>query len=93
MFAGQSWAEKSSFILLFTCLPYRGEWRYRQMAHRVMLIDAGHAGQNAMLSASALGLGSCCLAAYDAAKCDQALGVDGTDEYTVYAVTAGSLKK
>jgi nitroreductase len=57
-----------------------------------MLIDIGHVGQNAMLSASALGLGSCCLAAFDSAKCDQALEVDGTDEYTVYVVTVGQVK-
>jgi SagB-type dehydrogenase family enzyme len=84
---------KSAFNLLFTCLPYRGEWRYRQMAHRVMLIDVGHVGQNAMLSASALGLGSCCLAAFDSAKCDDALGVNGVDEYTIYAVTAGNINE
>ena len=91
MLAGQGWAEKAAFILFFSCLPYRGEWRYREMAHRVMLIDLGHAGQNAMLSAAALGLGSCCLAAYDAAKCDAALGLDGVNEYTVYAVTVGGV--
>ena len=89
MLAGQRWATKASFILLFSCLPYRGEWRYMQAAHRVMLIDLGHAGQNAMLSASALGLSSCCIAAYNAEKCDEILGIDGVDEYTVYAVTVG----
>ncbi|MDR0325805.1 MAG: SagB/ThcOx family dehydrogenase [Oscillospiraceae bacterium] len=89
MLAGQSWAAKAPFTLFFSCLPYRGEWRYREMAHRVMLIDLGHAGQNAMLSAAALGLTSCCCAAYDAARCDEVLGLDGLHEYTVYAVTVG----
>jgi SagB-type dehydrogenase family enzyme len=76
--------------LFFTCLPYRGEWRYAEMAHRVMLIDLGHVGQNVMLSAAALGMGSCCFAAFDSTQCDKALGVDGFDEYTVYAVSVGT---
>ncbi|MCL2030518.1 MAG: SagB/ThcOx family dehydrogenase, partial [Oscillospiraceae bacterium] len=91
MLAGQRWAAKAPLVLFFSCLPYRGEWRYGQASHRVMLIDLGHAGQNAMLSAAALGWGSCCLAAYDAAKCDEVLGLDGADEYTVYAVSAGAV--
>lgn len=87
--AGQGWAASASFVLYFSCLPYRGEWRYGQAAHRVMLIDAGHVGQNTMLSAAALGLGSCCVAAYDAEKCDTLLDLDGDNEFTVYAVPVG----
>jgi len=92
MLMGQSWAAKAPVVLFFSCVPYRAEWRYQDMAHRVMLIDLGHAGQNAMLSAAALGLGSCCMAAYDQALCDQALGLNGMDEYTVYAVSVGAVK-
>lgn len=92
MLGGQKWAVKASFVLLFTCIPYRAEWRYHDAAHRVMLIDLGHAGQNVMLSAAALGLGSCCLAAYDADECDKALGVDGIGEYTVYAIPVGVIR-
>ena len=87
--AGQGWAAAAPLILFFTCIPYRAEWRYREMAHRVMLIDLGHAGQNAMLSAAALGLGSCCIGAFNSDLCDAMLGVDGADEYTVYAIPVG----
>jgi SagB-type dehydrogenase family enzyme len=90
MLVGQSWAAKAPAILFYTCVPYRAEWRYVDMAHRVMLIDLGHLGQNVMLSAAALGLGSCCMAAYDQQLCDEALGVDGINEYTVYAVSVGA---
>ena len=90
MLAGQSWAARASVVLFYSCVPYRAEWRYADMAHRVMLIDLGHAGQNAMLSAAALGLGSCCMAAYDQKLCDEALGLDGLDEYTVYAIAVGT---
>lgn len=89
MLAGQKFAAHAPFVLFFTCLPYRGEWRYAEMAHRVMLIDLGHVGQNAMLSAAALGMGSCCFAAFNSARCDAVLGIDGDTEYTVYAVSVG----
>lgn len=86
----QNWAAKAPAVLYYTCIAYKAEWRYHEMSHRVMLIDLGHLGQNAMLSAAALGLGSCCMAAYDQTSCDKLLGVDGTDEYMVYAVSVGS---
>jgi len=89
MVAGQAWAAEAPAILFYTCIPYKAEWRYVHMAHRVVLIDLGHVGQNAMLSAAALGLGSCCMAAYDQKKCDEVIGVDGLNEYTVYAVSVG----
>ena len=90
MLANQTWAAKAPVVLFYSCIPYKAEWRYVDMAHRVMLIDLGHAGQNAMLSAAALGLGSCCIAAYDQKACDETLGFDGLDEYTVYAIAVGS---
>ena len=89
MLAGQAWAAKAPVVLFYSCVPYRAEWRYDSAAHRVVLIDLGHLGQNAMLSAVALGLGSCCMAAYDQQLCDEVLGLDGQDEYTVYAISVG----
>jgi len=89
MVAGQAWAAEAPAILFYTCIPYKAEWRYVHMAHRVVLIDLGHVGQNAMLSAAALGRGSCCMAAYDQKKCDEIIGIDGLNEYTVYAVSVG----
>jgi len=86
---GQSWAAKAPVVLFLTCVAYRAEWRYKEHAHRVVLIDLGHVGQNIMLSAANLGLGSCCMAAYDQVLCDEMLNVDGLDEYTVYAVAVG----
>jgi len=93
MTADQKWANNASIVMFFTCLPYRSEWRYVHMAHRVMLIDLGHIGQNVMLSATALGLGSCCLAAYSQQACDELLEIDGVDEYTVYAIPVGIIRQ
>ena len=92
MLMGQSWATKAAAVLFLSCVPYRSEWRYKELSHRVVLIDLGHVGQNMMLSAVSLGLGSCCMAAYDQALCDKVLGLDGVDEYTVYALSVGKAK-
>jgi len=89
MLAGQNWAANASAILFISCIPYRSEWRYAEHSHRVILIDLGHVGQNIMLSATGLGLGSCCMAAYDQEVCDEFLNLDGNNEYTVYAVAIG----
>jgi len=91
MVAGQAWASKAPVVLFYSCIPYKAEWRYHEMAHRVVLIDLGHVGQNAMLSAAALGLGSCCMAAYDQKVCDKLIGLDGLNEYTVYGVSVGAI--
>lgn len=92
MCAGQKWASQAPCMLVLSCIPYRAEWRYREHAHRVVLIDLGHVGQNVMLSAAALGLGSCCIAAYDQELCDKILKLDGKDEFAVYAIPVGAPK-
>ena len=92
MVAGQNWAAKAPVVLFYSCIPYKAEWRYHEMAHRVVLIDLGHVGQNAMLSAAALGLGSCCMAAYDQQACDKVIGLSNPDEYVVYGVAVGTLE-
>jgi len=93
MLATQKWTALAPVVVFMSCVAYRAEWRYSAMAHRVVLIDLGHAGQNLMLSACAMGLGSCCIAAYDQELCDKALGLDGYEEYTVYAFTVGKAKQ
>jgi len=89
MLVGQSWGAKAHALVFLTCVAYRSEWRYAENSHRVMLIDLGHVGQNLMLSAASMGLGSCCMAAYDQKLCDEFLQVDGEEEYTVYVVPVG----
>lgn len=89
---GQKWAVQAPIIIFVSCLPYRSEWRYSEASHRVMLIDLGHVGQNFMLSATALGLGSCCIASFNQELCDEIFSFDGNDEYTVYVLPVGNPK-
>lgn len=88
---GQSWASKASVVFYWSFLPYRCEWRYGIWAHRVALIDAGHVGQNLYLACEALRLGTCAIAAFDMAVCDALFGLDGEEEFTVYASPVGTV--
>lgn len=87
----QKFAKTCAVNFIWTCLPYRTEWRYDYSAHKVIAIDAGHICQNLYLACEAIGLGTCAIAAYDQDYSDCLLGVDGEDEFTIYMSPVGSL--
>lgn len=76
---------------IWTAMPYRTEWRYAELSYKVIAIDAGHVCQNLYLAATAIGAGTCAIGAYDQAKSDAALGVDGNDEFTIYMAPVGKI--
>lgn len=86
---GQAWVGAGAVVLIWSCLPYRGEWRYGPAAHKTMLIDAGHLGQNLYLACEALGCGCCTIGAYDQTALDRLLNLDGQEEFVVYLATVG----
>jgi SagB-type dehydrogenase family enzyme len=86
---GQGW--RSAITLFWTAIPYRTEWRYTVASHKLIALDAGHSCQNLYLACEAVGCGTCAIGAYDQVKCDALLGVDGTDELTVYAAPVGKV--
>ena len=86
---GQDFVGAAPVVFFWTCIPYRGEWRYDTAAHKIMLIDAGHLCQNLYLACEALGCGTCAVAAYDQRQVDALLGVDGEEEFVVYLAPVG----
>ena len=74
---------------LWSCIPYRGEWRYHTMSHKSMLLDAGHICQNLYLAAESIGCGTCAIGGYWQEGADCFIGVDGKDEYVVYMAAVG----
>lgn len=85
--AQQLW--NCAVMFVWTVVPYRTEWRYTIAAAKTILLDAGHVCQALYGACEALGLGTCAQAAYDQQKLDAALGVDGIDEFAVYAAPVG----
>lgn len=85
----EDWAADAPVFFLWSCVPYRGEWRYYTMSHKSMLLDAGHIGQNLYLAAEAMGCGACTLGGYWQEGADRFCGVNGEDEYVVYLAAVG----
>lgn len=86
---GQSFAGQSAVAFVWTAIPHRMEWRYGLASHKVIALDAGHVCQNLYLACEAIGAGTCAIAAYDQQAMDQLIGVDGTEEFTVYLAPVG----
>jgi len=91
--AGQVWVKKAAVTFIWTTIPYRGEWRYMDRAHKVILLDAGHICHNLYLACEALGnLGTCAIGAYNQEKINTLIAVDGEDEFVVYLSPVGVYK-
>lgn len=89
---GQSFITTGSVVFFWTVVPYRAEWRYHILAHKMILIDVGHVCQNLYLAAESIGAGTCGIGAYDQREIDNVLGVDGKEELTVYFAPVGKIK-
>lgn len=87
---GQRFCGDASVCVFWAADMYRSEWRYPLTAHKVVLLDAGHACQNLYWACEALQLGTCAVASYNQKKCDALLGVDGEDVFTIYLAPVGA---
>ncbi len=76
-------------VVVFTSIFQRMRWKYQQRSYRYGLLEAGHLGQNLCLAATSMGLGTCCVGAYYDHDLDAMLGIDGTDEASLYIIAAG----
>ena len=86
---GQNWAARADVIFYYSVVNYRAEWRYGIHAHRIILIDAGHITENLYLAATSIGMGSCAIGAVNGRLCDEVIGLDGEEEFTIYAHVLG----
>ena len=87
----QPFASGGAVTFLWTAIPYRSEWRYDVLSHKVIALDAGHVCQNLYLAATAVDCGVCGIGAYNQREVDALLGVDGEDEFVVYLASCSRL--
>ncbi len=88
----QAFVGKGAVVFVWTALPYRAEWRYSVVAHKMIALDAGHSCQNLYLAAEAIGAGVCAIGAYNQNELDALLEADGKEEFAVYAGVIGKIK-
>jgi SagB-type dehydrogenase family enzyme len=85
------WAANSAVVFAWTTIPYRTEWRYSIVSHKMIAQESGHLCQNLYLASEAIGAGACVVGAYDQAELDAILDVDGKEEFTIAVVPVGKV--
>ena len=91
LLCGQSFAKESALTFMWSCVCYRAEWRYNINAHRIILQDIGHVGENLYLACESIGLGTCGVGAYLQEEIDEFCGLDGNEEFIVYSAPVGKV--
>ncbi len=89
LFLDQPWLEGISAVLVLTAVARRTLSRYPAWGERFLWLEAGHAAQNAVLTASALGLGALNLGACRVEELAAVLGIDPTQEPPIYSLALG----
>ena len=89
---GQVFVGEGAVVFIWTVIPYRAEWRYSFVAHKIIAMDAGHLCQNLYLASEAIGAGTCAVGAYNQDEMDIIVGVDGRDEFVIYVAPVGKIK-
>ena len=82
-------AAEAQAVFVWTAVLERSRWKYGERFLRYVLLDAGHIAENVALAATALGLGTCQIAAFFDDEAAAILGVDPELEPVVYMSTAG----
>jgi len=80
---------ESAVIFFVTAVFWRTRFKYGQRGYRFALLEAGHLGQNLLLSAEALGLAAVPVGGFYDRLVNRFLGVDGVHEAAVYAFSVG----
>jgi SagB-type dehydrogenase family enzyme len=85
---GQEAARAAPAVVVIAAVPARVEPKYGGRAERYLLLEAGHAAQNLLLAATALGLGAVPIGAFGDEALARALDLPPGEE-TVYAIPVG----
>ena len=79
-------------VFIISAIPARTERKYRERAMRYVLIEVGHAGQNILLQAQAMGLGGVPVGAYNDKEIASILSLP-ENEQAIYLIPVGVPKK
>jgi SagB-type dehydrogenase family enzyme len=89
---GSASVGQAAVVFLWSAVPYRTEWKYTYLSHRMIAMEAGHVCENLYLAAESCGTGCCAMLSYDQPHVDALLGLDGEDEFTLYLACVGKPK-
>gem|GEM_PF-61620 len=82
----------AAVVFIWAAVPYRAEWKYTYLAHRMIAMEAGHVCENLYLAAESCGTGCCAALSYHQPRMDELLGIDGEEEFAIYIASVGKPK-
>ena len=82
----------AAVVFIWSAVPYRTEWKYTYLAHRMIAMEAGHVCENLYLAAESCRTGACAVLSYHQPRVDELLGVDGKEEFALYLACVGKPK-
>ncbi|MFQ6113779.1 MAG: SagB/ThcOx family dehydrogenase, partial [bacterium] len=85
----QTFVEKAPCVFVITCIYERTTGKYRERGIRYVHLDAGHAAQNLLLQAAALGLGGVPVGAFNDYNVAQTMNLH-EKERPLYLIPVGS---
>jgi SagB-type dehydrogenase family enzyme len=86
--AEQAFVGEAPLLIVVAAVPARTEARYGDRAERYIALEAGHAAQNVLLEAVALGLGAVPVGSFDDAAVSRIVGL-APDEAPLYLLPVG----
>lgn len=87
------WANTAPLQIIITSCWDRSATKYKDLAYRLTLIEAGHLGQNICLTATSLNINSCPLLGFNNGKVDEILDIHHDDkEGSIYLFSLGYSK-
>jgi SagB-type dehydrogenase family enzyme len=78
-------------VIFFAGTFWRSRFKYGLRGYRFTLLEAGHAAQNVVLAAAAVGASALPLGGFYDARIDALLGLDGVDESVLYGIVLGGV--
>jgi len=79
----------SAVTFTWVAIPERTTWRYGSRGFRYIHLDAGHVCQNLYLLAESIDCGVCAIAAFDDDMANNALHLDGENQFVIYLASLG----
>lgn len=86
---GQGMVGRCAAAFFWSAVAKRMTWRYDTRGYRYLHLDAGHVCQNLYLAAEAINCGACAIGAYEDDELNSVLGLDGEEQFVIYAATVG----
>jgi SagB-type dehydrogenase family enzyme len=85
----QEQVRQSAATFAWVAVLDRMYWRYDERSVRYLHLDAGHVCQNLYLAAESIGCGVCAIAAFYDEPLNEALGLDGVEQFVIYLGSVG----